>query len=72
MSSPDHPNAVPVILIVGHNVIDALVGRRSVPLADADPGIRAALDQAITDHGGSVDGPLRSGPALLVDGRLVL
>lgn len=68
--------AVPLHLTVHPSGPDAgiavLVGRRQVPLADADPGVQAAWDQALTDYDGRVSGPLASGPAALVDGRLVL
>lgn len=62
---------IPLHLHLADNVASIHVGRRNVPLADADSGVRDAIDRALADHDGSVAGPLRSGAYVLVDGALV-
>lgn len=61
----------PVRFILGDGLdtplVDALVGRRRTPLAQVDPGLRARIDQAVTDH----CGPLPLDALLTDDGRLV-
>ncbi len=65
-------NGVPLHLHNHDNrIVGVLVGRRQVPLDDADPGVRDALDRAVTNHDGRVDGPLSCGRFLLVGDRLV-
>ena len=56
---------IPVRLFVRNNEVAVYVGRKHTPLFDADPGVQASFEQALTDYDGSESGPLTSGIYLL-------